>query len=216
MDLKEFQIKEPNKIKEAWNWLWKSDSWLSWLVSLLIAFIIVKFIFFPLLSLVFSTSLPLVVIESSSMHHQGFIGNWFKTKGSFDNWWNQYHSWYEKNNISQSEAEKFSFRTGLEKGNIIIVWGRGELKLGDIIIFNAGQQYPIIHRIIKIENINNTLYYSTKGDNNNLAGREQFQFESGIKKEQILGKAVFRIPLLGWVKLAFVEIIRFIIGIFKV
>ena len=50
--------------KKAWNWIWNSDSIWSWIVALIVIFIIIKFIFFPTLSLIFGTSLPLAGVES--------------------------------------------------------------------------------------------------------------------------------------------------------
>ena len=77
-----------------------------------------------------------------------------------------------------------------------------KLEIGDVIIFNAGTSNPIIHRIIKIKNVNNKLTFSTIGDNN----KNQLAFEKDISSERIIGKAVFKTaPYLGWVKLIFFE-----------
>lgn len=201
--LNEFQAGKENSLKHFWRWLWHSDSILSWIVSLIIAFIIVKFVFFPVLSLIFATQLPLVVIESSSMHHPGnFLGNIIQDYGTFDNWWKLSGNWYQERSITEKQAENWPLRTGLEKGDIVIVYGRGEPKVGDIIIFNAYQAHPIIHRIVSIKQVNGTKIYSTKGDNNS----DQLTIEKEIPKDAIIGKAVYRIPKLGWAKLIFVDI----------
>lgn len=198
--------KEPKTLLgKIWRFLWKEDSLLSWLVSLALAFIIVKFIFFPLLSLVFSTSMPLVVVESSSMHHPGsFIGNVIGLEDNFEIWWQEKREWYESRDITEQEAESWPLRTGLEIGDIVLVTGHGKPEIGDIIIFNANQAHPIIHRIIKIEDISGQTYYSTKGDNNS----GQLISEKQISEDIIIGKAVVRVPKLGWIKLAFVKILR--------
>lgn len=192
--------------KKTWKFIWKDDSIWSWIVSLILAFIIVKFIFFPLLSLGLGTSLPLVVVESESMHHpENFISNWFGALSSFSVWWNENHAWYESKGITEQDAESWRLRGGLEKGDIVVVYGRSSIKIGDIIIFNANQAHPIIHRVIGIETINNQTVYSTKGDNN----QGQLEVEKNIPESAILGKAVFRIPKLGWLKLAIVELINY-------
>jgi len=68
-------------LRGIWNFLWNDNSLLSWIISLVIAFIIIKFIFFPILSLIFGSLMPLVVVESGSMHHSGnFVSNYFETK----------------------------------------------------------------------------------------------------------------------------------------
>ena len=59
-----------NQIKKAWNWIWKSNSIWSWIIALAIIYIFIKFIFFPGLSLITGTILPLAGVESSSMDHQ--------------------------------------------------------------------------------------------------------------------------------------------------
>ena len=198
------QEESPNKnsIKKFWNWLWHSDSMWSWLVVLVLAFITVKFIFFPFLSLTLGTALPLVVVESSSMEHPGtFIGNVIGTQDSFNLFWGEQGSWYEDKGIEKETASKWPLKTGFDKGDIMLVWGYGKPKVGDVIIFNANQKHPIIHRIISIDK-NGVM--QTKGDNNS----DQLTIEKEIPPNSIVGKAVFRIPKLGWAKLFFVEIAK--------
>ena len=102
-----------SKIKKTWNWIWNSDSILSWIVALILIFLIVKFIFFPTLSLIFGTSLPLAGVESSSMDHQivkedsgiltlcGEIYSEEQKKEinhiNFNEYWNRCGNWYVNN-----------------------------------------------------------------------------------------------------------------------
>lgn len=191
----------PGKI---WYFLWKDDSIWSWIVSLILAFIIVKFIFFPFLSLVLGTAMPLVVVESSSMHHPGsFIGNTFSLEKNFNIWWNEKGQWYLSQGISKSEASQWKLKTGLEIGDIVVVTSPSNLEVGDIIIFQGGQRHPLIHRIIKIKTLESgKKIYSTKGDNNS----GQLSSEKQISEDNLIGKASLRIPKLGWLKLAFVKL----------
>jgi len=176
------------KSKGAWgkaiDYL-KRDTWDSWLVSLVLVFVFIKFIFFPFLSLASGSALPLVVVESCSMYHGT----------NFDNWWDNNFKWYEQKGISKSEFSEYGFKNGLNKGDIILTWGYSALKKGDIIIFNAQTQYPLIHRIISEGEI------STKGDHN----LGQLSVENGIPKDKVIGKAIAKIPYLGWLKLMFFE-----------
>lgn len=194
------------QLKKFWKWLWHSDSLLSWIIALIFAFIIVKFIFFPLLSLIFHTSLPLVVIESGSMSHpqSNFFGNTLSLASSFEKFWSSQGSWYPQVNITESQFSDFPFKTGMEKGDIIVVSNWKKPKVGDVIIFNANQQYPIIHRVMKINQQDNSIVYSTKGDNNPA----QLEIEKGISESAVIGKSILKIPKLGWLKLMFVEIFR--------
>lgn len=171
-------------LKKFWAFL-KEDTWQSWIVSLVLAFIFIKFIFFPLLSWVFATPLPLVVVESCSMYHSS----------DFDSWWASNGGWYENRGISKDEFLGFGFKNGLNKGDIVLVSGRGRYNVGDVIVFNANYRYPLIHRLIRVEP------YDTKGDNN----PSQLPGELNIQQEQIVGKSLAKIPGLGWIKLIFFE-----------
>ncbi|MFH1500544.1 MAG: hypothetical protein ABIE22_01210 [archaeon] len=185
---------EKNPFKKFWNFVWYEDSLASWIVSLILAFIIVKFIFFPLLSLTFNTSLPLVVVESCSMYHEG----------NFNSWLEENSEWYVDFGLSEEQIQGWHFKNGLNKGDIILVHGWGKLNLGEIIIFNGGQSHPIIHRVISGETDSNHIYYSTKGDNN----PGQLTVEEKIPGAEIVGRALIRVPYIGWIKLFFVDILR--------
>jgi hypothetical protein len=190
---------EPNTFVKFWRFLQK-DTWQAWIVSLILLIVLIRFIFFPVLSFVTGSGLPLVVIESCSMYHGE----------SFDKWWTNNADWYEEKRITKEEFESFSFKNGLNKGDIIFVWGHGAPDIGNVIIFNpnsgSSAPHPIIHRVIA-ENP-----YETKGDHNsqqlNSGNNIQGIDETNISSEQIVGRSVFRIPLLGWVKLVFFEPFR--------
>lgn len=175
------------QLKKFWEFL-KKDTWGSWFVSLILIVIFIKLIFFPTLSFITGTPLPLVVIESCSMYHES----------SFNSWWNSNSNYYTNMNISKQQFENFPFHRGLNKGDIIFVWGHSNYEKGDIIIFNANQMYPIIHRIITESPT------GTKGDHNG----GQLSIEQSIPKDAIIGKSVVRIPYLGWVKLIFFDIFK--------
>ncbi len=137
------------------------------------------------------------------MHHPGsFVGNVIGSEKNFELWWKEVGSWYKKKNINFEEAKTWPLKTGLEVGDIVLVSGWGDLKVGDVIVFNANQRHPIIHRIVEIKNVSGEIFYSTKGDNNS----GQLASEKNISQEAVLGKAIFRIPKVGWVKLVFVKL----------
>ncbi len=186
--------------KKFWNLLWKDDSWKGWLFSIVVLFIFIKFIFFPVLGLLTGTTLPLAIVESCSMYHDGNL------LSSFDGWWQTHEGKYNELNITQKEFSDFKMRRGFNKGDILFILGANpdKLKVGDIIIFSANQKIPIIHRIISIREDSSTgeKIFSTEGDNNN----GQLPAEREIRENQLIGKAVFKLaPYLGWVKLIFFE-----------
>jgi len=198
-----------NKFKQFMDWLWNSDSWWSYLVFLIIVFIFVKFIFLPGLGLLMGTTLPLAIVESSSMDHNSLgtsheiCGKTSDTNKFLDSeqYWNTCGSWYEGNtNITKEQFQTFRFDNGFRKGDLMIIIGKkaSNLKIGDVIIFNAGRTNPVIHRVIALNPI------QTKGDHNS----GQLSEEKSINENQIIGVAVARVPYVGWVKLFFFEIIK--------
>ena len=71
MDWKTIQKKSKDYWRKFWYFVWEDESIFGWVFSLIVALLFIKFIFFPTISLVFGTALPLVVVESNSMHHPG-------------------------------------------------------------------------------------------------------------------------------------------------
>ena len=193
--------KEVGSFRKAWNFVWNDESLLGWLISLILIFLVIKFIFFPLLSLTLGTYLPLVVVESESMSHDAFVF------GEFDSWWEDNHGWYETFGISRDEARVWSLKSGLQKGDIAVILGyRGndKPKVGDVIVFEAGQRHPIIHRVISIEMIDGELFFDTKGDGNS----QQISLDKKIPEDAVIGRAIVKVPKVGYIKLFFVEIMN--------
>ncbi len=193
------------KFKKHWDkfWfiVWKDDSLKGWVLSILFIFIFIKFIFFPLLSLITGTSLPLAIVESCSMYHDGNI------LSDFDAWWERHEDKYSPHIINNLDFQDFNFKNGFNKGDILfVVQAKPEkLKVGDVIIFDGKTNHPVIHRIINIKNTDGEYTFSTIGDNNN----RQLSFEKEIISEQLVGKAIFKLaPYLGWGKLIFYEPLR--------
>lgn len=174
-----------SQAKRFWRFL-KADSWQSWVVSLVLMYVFIRFLFFPFLAFVFASPLPLVVVESCSMYHEQ----------SYDGWWAQNALWYEtEHEITGSDFAQFPFRNGLNKGDIVFISGRGGYDVGDIIVFQSTYTYPLIHRMVSLDPL------ATKGDHN----PGHLSEELDIASEAVMGKAVLRIPGVGWLKLIFFE-----------
>lgn len=222
------EFKSKFAIRKAWKWIWNSNSIWSWIVALILIFVFIKFIFFPGLSFITGTPLPLAGVESSSMDHdpikycvkydyKGYCMEYSLnyeicginfdryTNLNFDDYWNTCGKWYEDHDISKEQFLNFPIKNGFSKGDIIIVWGRFKPKIGDIVIFTSNKDStaprPIIHRIISSSNN----IFQTKGDHNAqqlTSGNNHYGTdETNISREQIIGKAVFKIPYLGYVKI---------------
>lgn len=202
--MKREQNKKENALKKFWNFIWHGDSWLSWITFIIVIFIFIKFIFFPALSLVTGTKLPIVIVESCSMYHDR----------EFSKWWGLNRDWYDKNDIAEENFSKFPLENGFAKGDIFFVTGAKEtnLDIGEVIIFTSGDaKRAIIHRVVSLDPI------QTKGDNNpsqftlgmNGKSNPENIDETNIQKNQIVGKVIpLKIPYLGWVKLIFFEPLR--------
>ncbi|MCK9595728.1 signal peptidase I [Candidatus Pacearchaeota archaeon] len=196
--------------KKFWFLLWHDNSMKGWIFSLVFLFIFIKFIFFPGLSFITGTSLPLAIVESCSMYHQGNIFS------DFNSWFDRHESKYSSREITKEEFEKFSLKKGFSKGDILFIIGANpeKLEVGDIILFNSGTKgTPVIHRIINIQEKDGKRIFATMGDNNNQILTPNNNLgevdEREITEEQLVGKAVFKIaPFLGWVKLIFFEASR--------
>lgn len=174
--------------KKFWKFLHK-DSWSSFAVTLLLAVVVIKFVFFSGLSYLTGTPLPLVIVESCSMHHyENGFGKIFNASDV-----------YSEKNIFLSDTVNWIFQDGFNKGDVIFVVGVKNIKVGDVIIFESGSIYPLIHRVVEVGDS-----YATKGDNYKT-NSGQLDSEKMISEEQIIGKALFKIPFVGWIKLIFFE-----------
>ena len=183
--------KEPfkGKMGKVYHFIFHDDSIWSWIVNIILAFILVKFVIYPVLAFVLGSSLPLVAVISGSMEHDGL---------DFDDWWAENGEWYESNDISKEEFESYKFINGFDKGDVMVLGRWDDAEPGDTLVYFSGSHsYPIIHRVIYINEEENT--YQFKGDNND--GPDP----SLVDEEQMLGKALLRIPKIGWIKIWFTE-----------
>jgi signal peptidase I len=114
------------------------------------------------------------------------------------------------------------FAHTLHTGDVVIIQGVNPKDLktdypnSDIIVFydpNDPTGTPIIHRIIKVTDVNGTLYFETKGDGNGnpgdqwpqtpTSGQDPWDFNNppGVPQNLVIGKVDMRIPWFGWIAL---------------
>ena len=187
MELKIISKKISSGLKKFWFLLWKDESLNGWIFSIIFLFIFIKLIFFPVLGFLTGTSLPLAIVESCSMYHQGNL------LSNYDEWWKIHELKYEEFKIEKFDFEKFRFKKGFNKGDILFVVGvkPEKLKMGDVIIFNGGQRNPIIHRIIKIENECQMLTRNIPVYSNDTQPGEITRFEAYKECEKEKNKMLF-------------------------
>jgi signal peptidase I len=229
---------------------------LPWLLNILLAFLIIKFIVFPALSLIFGSALPVVAVMSGSMDHRAdaddticgrAVGEAYS--GSLDAYWNMCGGWYEERGITFEQFAAFPLKRGFHKGDIMVILGpsRGMIAVGDTIVFQSREAYPIIHRVVAVTSTPEGMVYGTKGDHNSdqivsyfaVDGRgfvspchkngvpsscsdgEQVRpttpgaiailDETQVPHEAVIGRAIVRIPWLGWIKIWFSDAINAIV-----
>ncbi len=193
-----------NDLKWFWWFVWDDDSFASWVVNVLLAFVLIKFVVYPGLGLLLGTTHPIVAVVSSSMEQENSFREWWVEECCVDAFCTSKFAQeevYRAAGISWDTFQSFPFPRGFNKGDIMVLSAAQNLKVGDVLVFAIpSRPDPIIHRIVeKKQNA-----YKTKGDNNCHSA----DFEMNISPQQTIGKAVFRVPYLGWLKIAFVWLLE--------
>ena len=188
--------------KKIWYFIWDDNSIWSWIVNIVLAFILIKFVVYPGLGFLLQTSHPVVAVVSESMEHNG----------NFNDWWEKSGRWYMENDINKEDFAAFPLKNGFNKGDIMVLKGKKpeDIKIGDVVVFWSAKKDPIIHRVVKKWH-DQTYYFQTKGDNymtNPTSIKSAFLDETKIGEEQIVGNAILRIPLLGYIKIWFVDLLN--------
>ncbi len=184
--------------RNVWRFIWEDDSIWSWIVNVILAFVLIKFIVYPGLGLALGTTHPVVAVVSGSMEHDG----------SFDEWWQSQSGLYSDLGITKEQFQDFRFKNGFNKGDIIVLSRPTpeKLKVGDVIVFQASRPDPIIHRIVVVEQKDGRYLFSTKGDHNLGSFGEEMQ----ITEDRLVGKGLFKIPWFGWIKIGFVASVQWV------
>ena len=162
--------------KKFWVFIWESDSPWSWLANIILAFILIKFIIYPVLGLVLATSHPIVAVVSGSMEHKTvppcleknswgnciaygkdsyeLCGNVYieKQRVNYDFFWKECGPWYENHeSIKKEQFADFPMKNGFNTGDLIILRGSEpeNIKGGDINVYSsASKSDPRIHRLL--------------------------------------------------------------------
>ena len=56
-------------LKKTWNFFWNDESIWSWLANIIVAFLVIRFLVYPLLGVILGTGYPIVAVISESMEH---------------------------------------------------------------------------------------------------------------------------------------------------
>ena len=174
--------------KKVWYFLWYEESIWSFIADAIIIILVGKFLIYPAIGMALGTQFPVVAVVSDSMTHYG---------QDFDTWWNNNNDWYVRSNITKTQFQTFYLKDGFNKGDILVIKGQESYQIGDTVVYSVAEKGdPIIHRVVS-----DSEAIATKGD----ANPTQLDFETSISSRDIHGEAVFKIPWLGWVKIAFLR-----------
>ncbi len=226
---KKFDDSPWGQIKRFWDYMWNDDSFGSYVVNFIFAFLVIKYIMFPVIGFAFNNDYPIVAIVTGSMEHKIVDGRVcdkiivdVKNKNlNIDEYWSLCGNYYETNfNMNKEQFKEYDYTNGLNIGDVMILYGKNpqKIEVGEILVFIPqdkmvnGESYffnnygPVIHRIVNKYEDEQTgkIYFQTKGDHNPIS---QPRFETEIPEEDVIGVAVARIPKIGYVKLAFVYIV---------
>ena len=197
----------PSKWKGLWYFIWDDDSLISWIVNILLAFVIIKFLLYPGMGLIMATDYPIVAVVSESMEHDGNFDMWWSSSAICGSQYCSQSQYYFNYGIEVDEFKDFKFSNGFNKGDLMILRGKEpkDIKIGDILVFDGNRQDPIIHRVIKKWYQEDEYHFQTKGDHNSDSYAQIL--ETDISQDDVVGVAVGRVPLLGWIKIMFVSIV---------
>ncbi|MCW1296890.1 MAG: signal peptidase I [Candidatus Parvarchaeota archaeon] len=183
------------RIRRVYDFIFHEESIASYVAFIVLSFLFLKFIFYPIFLYVFNLTDVVAVLSGSMRHEKGIVEN-------------NFYNWLKINNFSKEEIANWPFPNGLNIGDAVFVKkvNEDEIKVGDVIVYkNPISGEPIIHRVIKIEKRDSEIYLTTKGDANPIS----MSFEYNVSFSRIVGKASFRIPYIGYPR----TIVYYIFGI---
>ena len=99
-------------LKKIWWFIWESNSIWSWIVNIILAFILIKFIVYPVIGLILSTSHPIVAVVSGSMEHDGNFQEWWESNAICGNTNCNQALYYQQYEITQEDFQNFRFKNG--------------------------------------------------------------------------------------------------------
>src|SRR3989344_5475180 len=191
--------------------------WVSWVIYLVSA-LVFAWLIYTLLGLILMTPSPMVIVVSGSMEPVMYRGDVIVMQGvSPENITAEYTELLLPT-LRETPMSAFASAEGVPPASLFFINGERIpiTEKGDVVVYNStsfrnlGQ--PVIHRVVAKVRAEDGLYLITKGDNNNvtdqdcggvIAGRPDHECKTfyPIPADEISGRALFKIPFVGYVKL---------------
>lgn len=173
-----------HKISKFWKFVWYGDSFLSYVAFFLLTIIFLNLAYpatFFVLSKTVGISDAVAVVTGSMIHDETINVTYYEYMRA-------------EKGITKEELDTFPFQSGLNIGDLIVVWNPDpeKINVGNVIIFDVSG-VMIIHRVIEKQFIDGEWFFTTKGDHNTGS----MVTEININSERIIGVAGQRIPFLG-------------------
>ena len=127
--------KPKTPLQKIWWFIWEDESIWSYIVNIILAFVLIKFLIYPGLGLMLGTTHPVVAVVSGSMEHPGSFDEWWKRKCSINNVIFSQEDLYLNTGISKETFKEYSFKNGFNTGELMVLKRASNLKRGDIIVF---------------------------------------------------------------------------------
>ena len=169
-----FKMQVKNNLKKIWHFLWHDNSLLSWVAFVLVATILIKFVFYPLIGLIFQTSLPIVAVVSSSMDHNGNFDSWWNSQAVCGKEFCDYNLIYYRNIIP-----KEIFKPNMNKAEMLLTYTE-KAEFGDFIVFFDKNKDIVCKKEICNQNL---FYFSYNISKENF---REFRFKNGFNKGDML------------------------------
>lgn len=166
--------------------IYELKDWSLWIAGSMIAALVIS----NLAGMLMGTGTPFIAVTTGSMIHDATTSR-------------TYVQWMLDHNFTVTQLDSFPLSSGFNPGDAIIVLGAnpGDIVIGDVIIYHqAAYNMPIIHRVYAIQDRNNTRYFFTKGDHNEVPDPWV------VSEEEVEGRATIKIPFLGSINTLFVRI----------
>jgi signal peptidase len=107
--------------------------------------------------------------------------------------------WQVPGGVRFASVQSGSMSPAIRTGSVVVIVPKQNYEIGDVINFYELKkdgnisEYTTTHRVTKIQNVDESIFYATKGDANDEDDGNM------VQKSMVQGNVIFSIPFLGYV-----------------